>query len=370
LLLLEETQAMTTWSTLHGGDVVRIATELHCEPEEILDFSANINPRGLPCSARLALTVGTDRLCRYPDPACHPLRQAIAERHGIATENVVIGAGASALILDAFRAVRPRRCLCVVPAFAEYRRASAAVGSEFHTIPLSAGEEFQIALATLSVSLQSVRPDLLVLNNPHNPSGSLVHRETMVKIMQLAEGSGAKILVDEAFIDYAPVHQITALAADREGVIAVRSLTKFYGCPGLRVGYAVAEASLAGAIERQMPAWPVGTQAMDALRSALQDDDYEQMTLQDNARERVKLTDGLMNLGCRTYPAAANFVLTELPASCSGAASLKTALLKKHRILVRDCSSFEGLSTNRFIRIAVLDSVRNERLLEALRTLI
>lgn len=360
---------MTSRSALHGGEVARIAAELLCEPDEILDFSANINPRGLPRSALTALLRATDKLVHYPDWTRHPLRQSLADRHAIAIDNVILGAGASALIMDAFRAVRPRRCLCFIPAFAEYRRACEAVGAEFHSVQLRPEDQFEIDFSTLTADLKRLRPDLLVLNNPHNPSGSLTDRGTLEAIIRLSAEFKTKLLVDEAFVDYAPAHQATVRAAMSPDIISIRSLTKFFGCPGLRVGYAVTNHSLASEIERQVSAWPVGTLAMDALCAALQDSDYERKTLEENARERIRLAEALADLGLASYSAAANFLLIDLPDHWPDAFGLREHLLSRYKILVRDCSSFEGLPPNRFIRIAVLDWSRNRKLIEALSTI-
>ena len=117
--------------------------------------------------------------------------------------------------------------------------------------------------------LRTLRPELLNLNNPHNPSGSFTSKIEIHTIIDEAAEAGATVLVDEAFIDYLPEHQVTADAAKRRGVIAVRSLTKFYGCPGLRVGYAVTHPSFAQQIERQMAAWPIGSLALEVLNIAV-----------------------------------------------------------------------------------------------------
>jgi threonine-phosphate decarboxylase len=350
-----------TVEAVHGGDVARMASELCCTPDDILDFSANINPRGLPLAAQALLRQSADQLSRYPDWTLHPLRGALAHRHNVTTENVVLGAGASALILDCFRALRPQRCLCFVPAFSEYRRACNIVGAQYYPAPQPATlPEFEAALA-------HARPNLVVINNPHNPSGALLHRNTLQEMLCAAANVDAAVLVDEAFIDYSPENAITSSAALFPRVVAIRSLTKFYGCPGLRVGYLVASASLAREIEDQMPAWPVGTLALDILACAIEDKDYERRTIEENALARAELTAGLQALGLAPYPSSANFLLLRLPGDWPAAFELRRDLLVKHRILIRDCASFESLEPNRFVRLAVLREDQNWRLTDALK---
>jgi threonine-phosphate decarboxylase len=353
---------------LHGGDVLRIASELQCEPSEIIDFSANINPRGLPASALDPLLRAAEcpkELLGYPDWVSHPLRRTLANRLNVPIESVVLGAGASALITDAIRAARPSNCIAFLPAFAEYRRACDACDALFTGIQLKTEDHFQIDTTKCVKALRTLRPELLILNNPHNPSGSVTSKTEIRAIIDEATETGTAVLVDEAFIDYVPENQITADAATRRGLIAVRSLTKFYGCPGLRVGYAVAHPSFAREIEQQMPAWPIGSLALEVLNTAVQDLEYARITIEENARERALLRFRLAELGFETFPPGANFLLMKLPAKWADAARVREELLRRHRILVRDCRSFEGLEEGRYIRLAVLGANENQLLINA-----
>ncbi|HSU32830.1 MAG TPA: aminotransferase class I/II-fold pyridoxal phosphate-dependent enzyme [Bryobacteraceae bacterium] len=354
---------------LHGGDVARVALELGSDPNLIVDFSANINPRGLPSGAIQALLRAAqdngERL-RYPDWRSHPLRSTLAQHLKVPIESVVLGAGASALITDSIRTVRPSRCLAFTPAFAEYRRACDAIGAVFTGVPLGVDDQFKINIPRCVQLLRMQRPELLILNNPHNPSGSLILASEIRVILDVAIETGTKVLIDEAFIDYAPEDQVTAEASTRPGVIAIRSLTKFYGCPGLRIGYAVAHSSTAKQIERQMPAWPIGSIALETLSIAVQDREYARITIAENAHCRTSLADSLVELGFSTYPSAANFLLVRLPPNHLDSTHVREQLLVRHHILVRDCVSFEGLQDGRHIRLAVLTADRNRLLIEAL----
>lgn len=353
--------------SLHGGDVARFAHELGCDPSQITDFSANINPRGLPPSALAAIRNTTpEKLLSYPDSNVHPLRQTLADRLAVPVESVLLGSGASALIMEAVRALRPRRCLCFTPAFAEYRPACHAVGAEFIPIQLSAAAGFEIDVSECESALHRLQPDLLILNNPHNPSGRLTPRSIVRTILAIAAQVGTTVLIDEAFIDYTSDHQVTSDAAARPGMICIRSLTKFFGCPALRIGYAVAHPSLLAQVKRQMPAWPVGTIALDALAEAIRDEDYIRNTHSDNSRERSSLISSLADLGLKSYPASANFLLLKLPDAWPASSEVHARLLAEYRILVRDCSSFEGLETGGYLRVAVLDGTRNRSLVDAL----
>lgn len=341
----------------HGGDVDRVSRQFGVPAETMLDFSANINPLGLPARAmeRLARDARDEPLLmRYPDADASVLKDALTRRLGLPADSIVIGAGADSLIHATVRAMAPRRCIIPVPAFSEYERASRAYGCAIHRIELTAD------------ALRVVRPgDLVILNNPHNPTGACASRAEMLDRIATVRLAGAAVLADEAFIDYVPDASITAEAASTPGVIAVRSLTKFFGCPGLRVGYAVAAPETACALAAQLSAWPVTTLALNTLAEALGDDGYIRTSLESNRRARAHLVDSIAKLGCRVFPPAANFIFFQIP-DAFRASEVRERLIREYAILVRDCDSFEGLERGRYLRIAVRLESENQRLAAAL----
>ena len=197
-----------------------------------------------------------------------------------------------------------------------------------------------------------------LLNNPHNPTGALLEPDEVRRI--------APLIIDEAFIDYAPHASMVREAAEHPGLIVIRSLTKFYGCPALRVGYAVAQPETIRRIQSFLPTWPVTQLALDALTEAIADREYEDASLRDNAIEREWLTGGLSGLGFRVSPSAANYLFMELSGDMPASSDLRSRLIAHHRILIRNCDSYEGLAPGRHIRVAVRFREDNIRLLHAL----
>jgi threonine-phosphate decarboxylase len=339
----------------HGGDVGHIARQTGIPVERFLDFSANVNPMGLPRRAaeRLAREArGPRLLSTYPDPEASELRCLLAERLNVPVECIIIGAGASDLIHAAVRALAPRRCLIPIPAFSEYERASKAYGCATCTVPREV--------------LQVAEPgDLLIMNNPHNPTGACLSRAEMLDMIAAVRSSGGSVLVDEAFVDYAPESAITRDASTENGVIAIRSLTKFFGCPALRVGYAVASPETAQRLGAQLAAWPVTTLAVNTLAEALRDGDYPREALERNTHARAQLAVALSDLGCEPFPSATNFLFLRLPDGLP-ALQVRERLIREHHILVRECDSFEGVERGRHLRVAVRTENENTRLVEAL----
>jgi threonine-phosphate decarboxylase len=280
----------------------------------------------------------------------------LSERLDVPFDAIVIGPGAEALLAPCLRTMGVSCAVVPVPAFSEYRRVCEQEEVELLPLALDRNRWFHPSVEDLT------RADALILNNPHNPSGALLTRD---EVLQIAS-CGARVLLDEAFIDYAPHASAARDAVANARLIVVRSLTKFYGCPGLRVGYAVAHPEVASAIAQHLPAWPVTQLAINALAAAVTDVEYTEATLRENAERREGLRAGLEALCLTVFPSAANYLLVELPAGKPNASFLRQRLLARHGVLIRNCDSYEGLAAGRYIRVAVLAEEDNVRLLAAL----
>jgi histidinol-phosphate/aromatic aminotransferase/cobyric acid decarboxylase-like protein len=235
------------------------------------------------------------------------------------------------------------------PSFSDYSRALAAFGATI-----------------VPVRLGSALPPLsglgLLWNNPHNPTGQLFEREDLLAAVETA----ALMVVDEAFMDFVPTPQNQSLTDWVERypqLVVVRSLTKFYALPGLRLGYAIAHPERLRRWQQWRDPWCVNALAAAAGEVLLSDHDYQVRTRRWLARAKPQLEQGLQQLpGLSVHPSAANFFLV----SCTGsAAELQQQLLQHHRILIRDCLSFPELGDRAF-RVAVRSCQENQRLLDGL----
>jgi threonine-phosphate decarboxylase len=341
--------------TVHGGDIWQVGQEQGIDAWALLDFSANINPRGLPPRARerLVRDAADPRLIgAYPDPSARELRRALSEHLEVAPESIVVGPGAEALLSPILRCINARRLLVPVPAFSEYRRVCEQEGIEFVPFPLDRAELFRVPVSRLNY-----RKEALLLNNPHNPSGALLEPHEIYH---------ATLILDEAFIDYTPQASLVREAPVRPGLIVIRSLTKFYGCPALRVGYAVAHPDTARQIQSLPPTWPVTQLALNALTEAVADREYAEASLRENAEAREQLAASLATLGFFVFPSTANYLLLELRADMPTSSELRSRLIANHRILIRNCDSYEGLEPSRYIRVAVRFPEQNRQLIQAL----
>lgn len=338
---------------LHGGDLRAAAARWSLPAERFLDFSANINPLGPPPGALAAARVALAGAANYPEPFARTLRAALARIHRLPEEAVLVGNGAAEVLYLLLRLAAGRRVALPVPGFAEYGRAARAAGAEI-----------------IPVAPDAPRPpsglragDWWVLCNPHNPTGHLLGP---AEVIRMAESTPATLLVDEAFIDLTEAGEegsVIPTGHRLPNLVVVRSLTKFYALPGLRVGYAVAPPALVARLDAARDPWSVSAVAQAAALAALADEEYAARTRAWVAAERPFLAGALAVLpGFHISPPSANFVLVR----ASEPAAIIQERLGPRGILIRDCGSFDGL-TPCYMRLAVRTRAENLRLLDALQ---
>ena len=354
---------------VHGGDVAAVSREYGIPVAELIDFSASINPLGPPQLVRDRLqreSADAFLLARYPEPTYPELRVALATRLKVPPECLVIANGSAALLGAIVRTVVPRSCVVPVPTFGEQLRALDAVDCTVERFVLNASKGFRLDVGALSEAIQMHKPAMCLLTNPHNPSGALTSAVDMTRVADATAEHRAHLVVDEAFIDYAPAETLTSVATQAAHLVVVRSLTKFYGMPALRVGYCIAAPDMALRIARQLPEWPVTTLAANAAAEALRDHDYARRTLQTVADDRQRLRKQLADSGVETYQSAGNFILLRLSERGPDSTRLRAQLIRRAGMIVRDCRSFDGMEQGRFVRVAVRSRSENEHLVEAI----
>jgi threonine-phosphate decarboxylase len=350
----------------HGGTIFAVARELGLQPEELLDFSASINPLGPPTGVWPAIEAAFRRVGHYPDSGCAELRLHLAGRHGLAPEQVVAANGSTELIhlIPRLERFPKRKALLVGPTFAEYGHGLELAGWSRDYLFLSPADGFSLDLQRLQAALAGGY-DLLYLCNPGNPTGRLYPREEVARLLKLCREAGTFCVLDEAFMDFREEESAVELLADNDHVLILRSMTKFFGFPGLRLGYALGSKGLIAGLERLRPPWSVGTLAQAAGVAALADREHETRTREIVATGRQQLVEGLATIpGLTIYPGAANYLLVALPGGMA-ASELRRRLLGE-RILIRDCGNFAGLD-GRYFRVAVRSRGENERLLHGIR---
>ncbi|MER3403788.1 MAG: aminotransferase class I/II [Chloroflexota bacterium] len=346
---------MTTVQT-HGGLREAELRELGLRPDEVIDFSASVNPLGTSPKAVVALREVD--YARYPDPDCMRLREAIAAHCGVTPDEVLPGNGATELIHLVVRLFvrHGQRPIVFMPTFGEFERACQAMNAHPYPWHANPAREFRWNFANKAAVLRRVTPPLVYLCSPNNPTGAYpAEHDVRGLAMGLIAGP---LLLDESYISFVE-QPWDALPLMRTGrVLVLRSMTKDYGLAGLRLGYLLAQPDVVNALRRLQPEWSVSAAAQAAGVAALSDHEHL-----DRGRAAVRagkavLRAELTRLGVPFHEGAANFILIRV----GNATAVRTALLRQG-LAVRDCTSF-GLSE--YIRVGVRRPEECERLAQAL----
>ena len=349
---------------VHGGNLAWAAQLAQCPPSVILDFSASINPLGPPASALNAIASHLTDLRHYPDPSYRELRGAIAQFHAISPDWILPGNGAAELLTWACRELANLpQTHRLVPAFSDYGRALDAFAASIVDWPIPIRERCAID-ENRSIPIPTTATGGLLLNNPHNPTGQLF---TVAQILPLLNQFDL-VVIDEAFMDFLPPADQESLidrVADFPNLVILRSLTKFYSLPGLRLGYAIAHPDRLDRYQQWRDPWSVNALAAAAGEVILADGEFQQKTWDWLKVARSQLFDGFHQLGLKPLPGAANFLLVE----CESSVELQRQMLQQHHVLIRDCLSFVELG-DRFFRVAVRTEAENQRLLDGLAAIL
>lgn len=351
----------------HGGNVFDIARQLGVAPDVISDFSASINPLGLSAMVKKAIICSLDNLVHYPDSSHTELKQTLAEHHGLSTENIALANGSTELIYHLPAMLHGSRALIVSPSFSEYVRALGQHHWEAHHFVLKHENNFSLDLEALEHTLAEGY-DALYLCNPANPGGMVYPQRVIEQVYSMCIGSGTFLVLDEAFMDFCEECSAKRFIVKGDNGLVLRSMTKFYGIPGLRLGYALASSTLAERLDAMGGPWSVNTLALSAGVAALHDVDHNRRTLEFIRQERRKLTEALSGFQqLRVFPSSTNYLLLQITGGISST-EVRDRLLHQ-RILVRNCATFLGLPAQ-FIRIAVRTDEENTRLVQALGTIL
>ncbi len=335
----------------HGGNV-------HLHPQDVIDFSANINPLGLPETVLRSLNRSLKRIVHYPEPHAESLRAMIAKYWKIDEKNILVGNGSAEFMYLIARTFSPKTAVLAVPSFTEYERALRSVDARIDYTLLAESNTFRLEQNDFSSA------DIAFICNPNNPTGNLL----------IPQGRPAwrfprkLLVVDEAFMDFLPDEKDLTLihtACTRPDIAVLRTFTKFFAIPGLRLGYMVAHPDVIQQLSRFHPPWSANTLATTAAAIFLNDNLYREKTLEMVEQERAFLSKGLQDFSCFTlYPSRANYLLVRIISGKMNADILADKLLQK-KVLIRKCSNFRILD-NTYFRIAVRKRDENQLLINAI----
>lgn len=347
---------------IHGGDIYTY--------QGMLDFSANINPLGLPPAVVQAAAEGAAQAAAYPDTQCRALRQALAEAEGpgwLQPANIICGNGAADLIFMLALASKPRRAMLLAPSFHEYEQALRSVGCQIDYHYLKEAEGFRLYIDRLLAQMQAEKPDVLFICNPNNPTGLALPRPALEPLAEHCRQTNILLVLDECFnefLDEPQEYTLKPLLPDNPQLFILKAFTKLYAMPGLRLGFGLCtNAALLTKMEACAQPWRVSTPAQLAGLAALREEAYVLQAQALIRQERAFLSAELAKLGLVVYGSMANYIFFRAPQAPKLAEACRT---QQPGVLIRDCSNYVGLEAGYF-RVAVRTRPENEQLLKALR---
>ena len=336
----------------HGGEIFKNAQALGRSRDEILDFSVNLNPLGPPPGLLPFLEKNASLALYYPDPWNEAAAKDLSNFYSIAPEHVLPGAGSTPLIYALPRVLKPKRTIIIAPCFAEYGEGLKAAGLKFGYALASPENDFLVTPELVERVLE-LKPDLIFIAPPANPTGRLVPQESMELLLRAAKRKGGpNVILDEAFIDFCPEAGASFLKAAtlRPKFFVLRSLTKVYCVPGLRLGFAAGDRRALAAAKALLGPWSIPTISQLAIKILLEETKYLGRTPEASRELGSELKKALRPW--RQFPSDANYVLMSLLDKTREYRELFKSFLWSRAIVVRYAGNMPWLEDGYF-RFAV-----------------
>ena len=338
-------------TNIHGGDVYNNKVNI--------DFSVNVNPLGVPSNVRHAMTEAIENVSKYPDIRCDSLKEACAKQLGIKKEYLIFGNGSSELYMAIANTLKPQKVIIPVPSFFGYEYAFFNVSEDMIFYLMRAEDDYKLTKEFIK-KLNDI--DCIILANPNNPTGAPIEKSLLIDILNACSEKNIKVILDECFIEFTDEESMIGLIDKYPNLIIVRSFTKIYAIPSVRLGYSICSDELLNdSIRNHLPEWNVSGIAENAGIECTKCSSYIADTKEYVKKEREYLSEELRKLGIRIFDSAANYIFlySEKPLY---------DLLLKQGILIRDCSNYRGLGVGYF-RIAVKTHDDNLKLINELKRL-
>ena len=377
----------------HGGNIYKVFREKNIK--EILDYSSNINPYGIPESLKKKITENLEVLERYPDPDYVELREKLANLNKVNLSDIILGNGATEIIFLFMKVINPKKILIVSPTFGEYERAVKATEISGDTVSLSSSngdnknienkkieieyfelkesDDFNLNIGNLKNQLEK-KYDLLIICNPNNPTGKFLKLAQTEEILKECNKYDTKLFIDEAFIEFLAdgmKESIINTEENKKNLFVTRAFTKFFAIPGLRLGYGMYfDKELEKKISEKKEPWSVNNIAEMAGLTVLDDTEYIEKTLKWIVEEKIYMYEKLNEIsGIKSYETEVNFITGKIDEKLFSEGLNVKVLREKmleQGILIRDASNFKFLD-ERFFRLAIKDRESNKRVIEVLK---
>ena len=351
----------------HGANLFELAREKHLSIEDLKDFSSNISPYGVSQKALDKLKDNLDRACIYPDPEYRELRSAIASYCSVKSENVLIGSGATFFINSFIKLLSPKRCLIFAPSYSEYEKELKKVDATVLKFLLKEEKGFKIDFDEICDFIKKENIDTVFICNPNNPTGSVLKSED---IQKLQSATGSRFVIDETYVEFTDksIYSSCGVADKNKNIFVIRSTSKFFATPGIRLGYAICsdDEVKQRLSDKFASLWGVNIFADILGCEMFLDTQFHKHVYEKFKQQREFMLSSLKRIdGIKPFETNGNFMLVIIIDPKISIRSLYDYALNENMIL-RDCSSFVYLG-DRFFRVCFLDDKSNKELIELLK---
>lgn len=346
----------------HGGNTYEIAKSLGCSPWEVMDMSSNVSPMGMMPGLRAILGEKLDEIVSLPEVESDTLREHYARSMNLVKDQVLAGNGTTEFIYTIPPALKVKKALIVGPTYSDYGDACKVYGVESTCYLAKEEDNFKPRLDQIASMLDDM--DTVFICNPNNPTGQLIPAQSLKRIIDAHPR--VRFVIDESYLPFVPDWEAESLVETAaHNLIVLQSFSKIFAIPGLRVGFLIALPEIISSFRPFRQPWSVNRLAQVAGTFLSSQKNFVKEVARLVQKERKAFLGYLEGIDTlRSFPSAVHFILFKV----SGALTAPDlfGLMAEHRVLIRDCSNFYGLS-ERFIRIAIKDSAANKMCADILK---
>lgn len=346
----------------HGADIYTASIESGINKIDIIDFSSNINPLGIPQNVEVSAINSIKYSNIYPDINSRELIKSISIYENVPEDWIFVSNGAAEAIYRIAIYLKPENGLVTAPTFSEYEQSLKVVGTNISYFNLYEDNEFKITENILKNISQET--NIVFICNPNNPTGQITEKDALEKIIYKCNEVGAVVVIDECFMSFVEnndKYTVIELLKKYSNLIILKAFTKIFAIPGIRLGYCMSSNDeIIKKLKLSGPPWNVSTIAQAAGITAVKEKEYLDKSVSYIKEQRNYLIDEMKKLNIKTYESYANYIFFKI----SGI-DLKKEMLKKG-ILIRSCSNYVNL-TDEYYRIAVKSEDENKLFISKLR---
>jgi len=350
----------------HGGNIFQVARQKGLNAENIIDFSANINPLGMSPRAKKIIASSSSALSNYPDNEAYEFINELSIYHDLPADNFIAGNGSSEFITLIPAILRPKSVLMVAPTFSEYEYSFHRAKGVVFYLNTREKDGFILEGKTLFDELKRGY-SALYLCNPCNPTGVMLPADMLKEIITAASKKGTCVILDETYTDFNENNSVKSMVKKYDNLIILRSMSHFFALPGLRIGYVISHTKHIERIRNRQAPWSINTIAQQAGIESLKDHGFIQKSIKYNSTTMPAFAKDLQSLPFITvFESHASFILFRMSESAPVSPEELYEKLLAKKLLVRMCDDFQELD-NSFFRVSVKKKNENKKLVSVIR---